>query len=103
MLTVAKVIAGLAYEYVGRPWDVARRTLSVEALDQKRHLSIVNILMRKLREEGLISFFRDPYATVGQADGPSGRLYMLFRTMGRVGPWGVGFLVWEAYGPANGS
>ncbi|KAG1801086.1 uncharacterized protein BJ212DRAFT_1286959 [Suillus subaureus] len=69
--------AGLAYEILSRPWD-------------------------KIRGDGIIHFFRDP-SIVGNENPETSitrrRIYTGIRTLARVGPWGLGFLVWEAFGP----
>lgn len=96
--------AGLAYELATRPWDIARKTVHVDRITAgKEHHSIAVILMRKLRVEGLSSFFANPspatHADDVQASPVQRRLYSALRTLARVGPWGVGFLVWEAFGP----
>ena len=61
-------------------------------------------LCRRLREDGLLSFFRDPHHNAVPNDEAHlsplrRRLYSASRTLARVGPWGIGFLVWEAFGP----
>ncbi|PBK83727.1 hypothetical protein ARMGADRAFT_667164 [Armillaria gallica] len=98
-----QVVAGLAYEFVGRPWDVARRTVQLDRISSDhvggKHSPLI-ALLNKFREEGLVYFFRNPYKVVDHAHSfsPSQRrLNTMLRTLGRVGPWGVGFLVWEAY------
>lgn len=103
------VIAGLAYELLSRPWDVARRQVH---LDQSHSLATnsprnytISILARKLRDDGPLSFFQLP-ASLHEESPSTGvgrrRLYTTLRTLARVGPWGVGFLVWEAFGPGEG-
>ena len=83
------LFAGLAYELVCRPFDVARRSLH-----DTQH-SIGTTLITKFREEGVLAFFRDPTRTALS----SGSGYTWLRTLARLGPWGVGFLVWENFGP----
>ena len=96
--------AGLAYELVSRPWDVARKAVHIDRLIAGReHHSIATILTRKLRDEGISSFFENPspashsgdtHATPAQR-----RLHSAIRILGRIGPWGIAFLVWETFGP----
>ncbi|KAH7929798.1 hypothetical protein BV22DRAFT_1029198 [Leucogyrophana mollusca] len=99
-------LAGLAYEVLSRPWDAARRVVQLDrTLHSPRSPTIA--VMEKIREEGLITFFRDP-ATSPRAvtdSLPAGRrrIYAGLRALARVGPWGVGFLVWEAFGPGISS
>lgn len=90
-------MAGLSYEYVCRPWDVARRIIySERSKAVLRTESTIFLLQRHYIAEGVSSFFRlhDQHSS---NEAPS-RVARFLRTAGRVGPWGVGFLVWEAYG-----
>ncbi|KAJ2977880.1 hypothetical protein NUW54_g11363 [Trametes sanguinea] len=101
-LVIGGAIAGLAYEIVGRPWDAARKAVHIDRLSPlpNQH-SISAIVLRKVHEDGVLSFFRNP-AHVHHDPGTSlakRRMNAALRTLGRVGPWGVGFLVWEAFGP----
>ncbi|KAK0210239.1 hypothetical protein DFS33DRAFT_1291634 [Desarmillaria ectypa] len=102
-LVTGGVVAGLAYEFVGRPWDIARRTVQLDLISSDhtggKH-SLFIILLQKFREEGLTYFFWNPYKVVDHSRSFSPfqrRLGIMLRTLGRVGPWGVGFLVWETY------
>lgn len=103
-LVAGGAIAGLAYELTCRPWDMARKAVHVDRLSStsERH-SLVVILLRKLREDGLLSYFKDPNHVSHHEDLSTPllrrRLYSASRTLARVGPWGIGFLVWEAFGP----
>ncbi|KAG5730680.1 Cysteine and histidine-rich domain-containing protein [Termitomyces sp. T112] len=98
------VLAGLAYEAVCRPWDVARRTVQVERITTipQHRFSVVQLIVQKARDDGILSFFRSHHGTRDDFPLQSGfkrRLVGVLRTLGRVGPWGAGFLVWEAYRP----
>lgn len=97
MIISMKVVAGLTYEFISRPWDVARRTMYLNRLD-KSHArdSVYTILRRKTAEDGLGSFFKS-ITLPSESAGPKRRWNTAVRTVGRVGPWGIGFLVWEAY------
>lgn len=87
--------AGLAYEVASRPWDIARKAVDADRMRSPQRHPIPLILLRKFRDEGWHSFFVNPAQTShGTSRGQSA-----LRTLGRVGPWGVGFLVWEAFGP----
>jgi len=103
-LVAGGAIAGLAYELTCRPWDIARKAVHIDRLNpiSERH-SIASILLRKLRNDGILSYFRDPNHVPHHVDPSTSavrrRLYLAARTLARVGPWGVGFLVWEALGP----
>lgn len=104
-LVAGGVTAGLAYEVVCRPWDVARKLAHTERADSvtthrpRRYL--IDTISRKIHDDGLLSFFR---GTVVKEETTLSsprrqRLLAAARTLGRVGPWGVGFLIWEAFGP----
>ncbi|KAL0947418.1 hypothetical protein HGRIS_013530 [Hohenbuehelia grisea] len=104
ILVTGGVLAGLAYELVSRPFDAARRAVKVEGVvHSDANYSPTSALLQKIRDDGPLSFFRDPSAAhhehVSGTRHEYKRLYTVLRTLGRVGPWGVGFLVWEAYGP----
>lgn len=98
------IIAGLAYEILSRPWDVARRVVYLDrvrsiANHEPKHLALTAVA-NKVREDGLLSFFRDSSSPNSETISPRRRvLYNTLRVVGRAGPWGIGFLVWEAFGP----
>ncbi|KAI0035721.1 hypothetical protein K488DRAFT_22394, partial [Vararia minispora EC-137] len=103
-LVTGGVCAGLAYELVCRPWDVVRRLVHLDHINStvthtSRHY-LISIVSRRLREEGPLYFFKPPYHHPVDCDTTSARrrLNIALRALGRVGPWGVGFLVWEAFG-----
>lgn len=96
--------AGLAYELVGRPWDAARKAVHIDrVIAGREHHSIATILTRKLKEDGLTSFFENQSPASHTNDAHVSpfqrRLHSAMRTLGRIGPWGVAFLVWETFGP----
>jgi len=98
------VVAGLAYELTSRPFDVARKAVKqYRVIHAQGQGSAMTAVMQKVRQDGIVAFFRDASATDNSAKSPGGassrRLYPALRTFARVGPWGVGFLVWEAFGP----
>jgi hypothetical protein len=105
ILVAGGVVAGLGYEMVTRPWDAARRAVRLEELtaSHRTRFAISRAVARLYREEGLIGFFRDPLAAssaeasaaLRSIDRWRQRLWTGMRILGRVGPWGVGFLVWE--------
>ncbi|KAL1944617.1 hypothetical protein VTO73DRAFT_3047 [Trametes versicolor] len=101
-LVAGGAIAGLAYELTCRPWDAARKAVQIDRLARARDQhSIPAVILRKMHEEGVRSFFSNP-AHVPHDPSASRmrrRMNAALRTLGRVGPWGVGFLVWEAFGP----
>ncbi|KAJ7184271.1 hypothetical protein C8R46DRAFT_455907 [Mycena filopes] len=100
-LVTGGVAAGLSYEVIGRPWDVARHAARLNVLSNQEYCSPVVLVTRKIREEGFLCLFRDP--TAASASNPPAardwqrRMYGVLRTLARVGPWGVGFLVYQAY------
>ncbi|KAI0332103.1 hypothetical protein GY45DRAFT_1321403 [Cubamyces sp. BRFM 1775] len=101
-LVTGGAIAGYAYELVCRPWDAARKAVHIDRLSpvHKQH-TIPAVIMRKVHEDGMLALFKNP-AHVPHDPSASRmrrRLNVALRTLGRVGPWGVGFLVWEAFGP----
>ncbi|KAF8636639.1 hypothetical protein AX17_003447 [Amanita inopinata Kibby_2008] len=103
ILVVGGVTAGLAYERVCRPWDVARHSIQADMAASsaaRGSYSVVGALFRKVRKDGILEFVRDPEAPRGISKRHyRNRIYKTLRTLGRVGPWGVGFLVWETFEP----
>ena len=98
-LVIGGVAAGISYEVVSRPWNNARKAVERNQfahMSQYRSASLA--VLQALRTDGLRAFFRDPAATTYPATGRNRRMAIL-RTLGRVGPWGLGFLVWEGLGP----
>lgn len=114
-----EVVAGIGYELVGRPFDVMRRewhiytvthpyprTLADVTTDHPRPdhiLSAPRLALHILKEQGLRGLFRSPLPHPHPPAEPNQdrwkrRVYPVLRTIARVGPWGVGFLVWEAFG-----
>ena len=104
-LVAGGVAAGLAYEVVSRPWDVARNLAQIERVQsfatQRPRRYLIDIIERKIHDDGLLSFFRNAAGKEERSLTSPGRQRLLAaaRTLGRVGPWGVGFLVWETLGP----
>ncbi|KAF8078087.1 hypothetical protein FPV67DRAFT_1615323 [Lyophyllum atratum] len=97
------VIAGLVYEAVSLPWDIARRTVQLDRImhPKPNQSPVARIILQKAREDGILSFLRsneNPSQVPQARGGLQRRAYSVLRTLGRVGPWGVGFLVWEVYG-----
>jgi len=98
------VVAGLAYELISRPFDVARKAVKqYRVIHAQSQGSAMVAVMQKVCQDGIVTFFRDASAGDNSAKSPGGasrrRLYHALRTFARVGPWGVGFLMWEAFGP----
>lgn len=100
-LVTGGAIAGLAYEMVSRPLDIARRAVYLDKVNTNGYHSVTKTLLHQVKDEGIFSFFVDPAAQLRDSTVPVSRpkLYAFLRTLGRVGPWGCGFLVWEAVGP----
>lgn len=110
LLVTGGVTAGLAYELCARPFDAMRRAIHLERLSASSDApfkplpSLLSAVSHKLRDEGLVSFFRNPTKApddtpVASREGLRRRLYAASRMLARLGPWGVGFLVWESLGP----
>lgn len=104
-LVCGGVVAGLAYESLCKPWDVARRAISLHktlVTHPTSRQSSFSVLMQKVQADGITSFFRENSA--GLHEHPQlrsnihRRISSAVRTLGRVGPWGVGFLAWESFG-----
>ncbi|KAJ3728709.1 hypothetical protein C8R42DRAFT_272660 [Lentinula raphanica] len=99
------VLAGLAYELTGRPWDHARRIVHTLKLQDPNGRTSWSAFLRQSRLEGLPVFFQNPaHTTVKSPESCADRAYrpklaMVLRTLGRVGPWGIGFLIYASFGP----
>ncbi|KAJ7093244.1 hypothetical protein C8R44DRAFT_402597 [Mycena epipterygia] len=106
-LVTGGVIAGLSYEVIGRPWDVARQTVRLNFLTNQEYRSPVALVRHKIQQEGFLCLFRDGTAaganSSSAASGGYRRIYSVLRTLARVGPWGVGFLVYQAYDSGLGN
>ncbi|KLO14178.1 hypothetical protein SCHPADRAFT_826752 [Schizopora paradoxa] len=110
-LVAGGVVAGLAYDFTGRPFDVARRTVHTYEVTHNaaarpniiaRTAIIFSALEKKAKDEGLRVFFRlspDERSASAFSTPLRQRLFSALRILGRVGPWGAGFLIWESFGP----
>lgn len=96
-----QVLAGLAYEFTGRPWDHARRIVHIHKLQTPPDTRVP--WLEIMHKEGFVAFFKSPAlphaVNPDSSMGCRPRLTIALRTLGRVGPWGIGFLAWEAFGP----
>ena len=92
-------VAGLAYEMVCRPIDHSRRAYYLQGVADRDRRSIIRTPSHMLKEEGILSLFKDPSSHLHESPSTRPRLHAFLRTIARVGPWGVGFLVWESLGP----
>lgn len=95
MLVTGGVVAGLVYELIGRPFEVMR-TLSRSSLPSEKafqHSSMLHIALRRARTRGVLSFFQSAEVARG-----SSRAQSWLRLLGRVGPWGLAFWIWEVLG-----
>ncbi|EJT98349.1 hypothetical protein DACRYDRAFT_118645 [Dacryopinax primogenitus] len=89
------VLGGLVYELAARPWD-AMRALWVLSKAHAGEKTLLEVGMMGLRDKGVLWFFRAPRRSMIEQ---RGRWYWrVLPTLGRVGPWGVAFLVWEGIG-----
>ena len=111
VLVTGGVVAGISYELVGRPFDISRRAVhqyNVTHHSDKRRplgartLSVFRALDEKLKRDGLLSFVQlplDPASSPSNTPVWKRRTYNTLRFLGRMGPWGAGFLIWESFGP----
>lgn len=109
VLASGGIAAGLGYEYVSRPFDNARRIVShtTHTAPDARHSfwTIMSIMTRHVHENGVISLLasHQPSASSTAAETGSSvlraRALILLRALGRLGPWGIGFLMWEGFAP----
>ncbi|KII88668.1 hypothetical protein PLICRDRAFT_633084 [Plicaturopsis crispa FD-325 SS-3] len=98
-LVTGGVIAGLSYELVSRPFDFARKAIHLETVTHApKDRSVIRSMRHLIEEEGVSAFFKDP-SVIASGEGKPSKGRAALRTLGRVGPWGLGFLVWEAFGP----
>lgn len=119
------VAAGLCYELAARPFDNARRfvheqRLHAQASDPRRSLSattpvqdpnkfipIMRIVLAHVKEHGIMSLLRNTAAGASTSSTDAGRsagyrrAMIALRALGRLGPWGVGFLMWEGFAPPD--
>ena len=93
-IVAGALLAGLSYELVCRPFDGARRYINISTVERHQD-SRWSVLANKAREDGIVSFFRDPTPSLASSSSSSAWLRML----ARVGPWGVAFLARENFGP----
>lgn len=103
-LVCGGVIAGLTYESLCKPWDVARRAVTLQKTlvsHPSGRQSLFSVLRRKVQADGITWFFRgQPPGLPEHVELRSNihrRISSALRTLGRVGPWGAGFLVWESF------
>jgi len=121
------VVAGLGYEIVCRPFDNARRLVYLEDVHTRaaqtsppdpesprggsgsgrgtletRSRVVTRVIVQKLKNDGVLYFFSNPQQVTHIPDATVSRatrgMYAALRTLGRVGPWGVGFLLYESLG-----
>ena len=107
-LVTGGILAGLGYDITTRPFDQARRIVHAQRVTDPAHRTVragVQAIAKHMRNDGLFSFFRSvqPHESLRVPEQPASlfrrRLYSTLRFLGRMGPWGAGFLIWEAYGP----
>jgi Mitochondrial carrier protein len=100
-LVCGGTVAGLAYEMVCRPLDNARRAVHLDKISAHGHHSIVKVLQRQIRDAGISSLFKDRTVHLHDAEPPTSRsgLSAFLRTLGRISPWGLAFICFEAFGP----
>ncbi|KAL5533179.1 hypothetical protein ACEPAF_4955 [Sanghuangporus sanghuang] len=105
------ILAGLGYDITSRPFDQARRIVHAQRVTNPAQRTVgagLQAIVKHIRDDGLLSFFRSVSAheSLRSPERPMSlfrrRLYSALRFLGRMGPWGAGFLIWEAYGPGYG-
>lgn len=108
ILVTGGVLAGLGFEFAARPFDNARR-LAWEHRTASH--GSTRAVLQEIRSNGawdtLFATAKDAAAsaTAGPISGKEllqRRALMLLRTLGRLGPWGVGFLLWEGLAVRDG-
>ncbi|KAJ7702306.1 hypothetical protein B0H17DRAFT_1157479 [Mycena rosella] len=102
-LVTGGVVAGLSYEVIGRPWEVARQAVRLRVVTSQEYRSPLVLIARKIQQEGFLCLFRD--STVVNSPPVAGsyrRIYSVLRTLARVGPWGLAFLIFQAYDSGPG-
>ena len=91
-LVAGGAVAGLCYEVVGRPFDNARYLARLEQLTPHTPpRTIPQLLIAKLKNDGAVSFLKDPNASQvapEYAKAWQQRLFTTSRALARVGPWG---------------
>ncbi|KAF5372991.1 hypothetical protein D9758_001628 [Tetrapyrgos nigripes] len=101
-LVCGGVMAGLAYEIIGRPFDNARRIVHLEKVTHKGSSTSAPLAIWQHFRDEPIALFKNPAPAADTVEQMTSlgrrRLLTVLRTLGRVGPWGIGFLAWEAFG-----
>lgn len=98
-LVCGGIMAGFAYEMTARPFDEARRIVHAQRVTDPTHHTVIasmRALAHRAKEDGLGSFFRSPVTHDSEVSTLRQRS---LRVLSRMGPWGAGFLIWEAFGP----
>ncbi|KAG9040250.1 hypothetical protein FRB95_000179 [Tulasnella sp. JGI-2019a] len=102
ILVSGGVLAGLGFEYSARPFDNARRIARTSAFSNTwsgRAFAVVEYVKQHGVRDAL---FRSPVGPPSSSAEPvvgtaawQRRALMALGVLGRLGPWGVGFLLWE--------
>ncbi|RDB20947.1 Cysteine and histidine-rich domain-containing protein [Hypsizygus marmoreus] len=89
-LITGGVIAGLAYETISRPWDVARRVVQLDRITHppSQQSQVANLILQKACNDGILSFFRSPdnsghRETTDHHSKIRARVHSVLRTLGR--------------------
>ena len=99
-LVCGGILAGFAYEMTTRPFDEARRIVHAQRVTDPAHRTVVaglRALAHRAHENGVKSFFRAPVSHESEVS--TSLRQRSLRVLARMGPWGAGFLIWEAFGP----
>jgi len=69
---------------------------------ETRSRIVTRVILQKIKKDGVLYFFSNPQQVTHVPDGAVSRatrgMYAVLKTLGRVGPWGVGFLLYESLG-----
>lgn len=124
VLVAGGVAAGLGYELAARPFDNARRIVHEQRIhaetkasrplpvtapvkDPRSFWPIMRIVVAHIKEHGIMSLLQNTAAGAAAASTDAGRspgyrrAVIALRALGRLGPWGVGFLMWEGFAPPD--
>jgi hypothetical protein len=95
IMVTGGVVAGLVYEFIGRPFEVLRSLTRLTLPSDKALQSgnMTQVALHRVRTRGILSFFQN--VDIART---SGRTQSCLRLLGRVGPWGLAFWIWEVLG-----
>ncbi|KAG8870910.1 hypothetical protein FRB97_009260 [Tulasnella sp. 331] len=109
ILVSGGVLAGLGFEFSARPFDNARRISRINT-DLTTWRGRALVIAEYVKHHGLMNaLFRPPDGSSSSATEPvigralwERRAFMMLKALGRLGPWGIGFLLWEGLAVREG-